>query len=384
MMIITLFEMQLVKYISLYYLDITKYICYIVGKGIKSFDTLGVTTIGGESNMEEAKHNINKKNQRRILIHIILVICIGLLLSGCCVFHDWQDATCETPKTCSKCQEKEGEALGHDWVEASCSAPKNCTRCGATEGVSLWHKYERTECGKPEVCSICGHEGTPSQHNASPATCTEDSVCTLCNEVVEKATGHKWSDATVRRPRTCYECDATEGDVLPPSYFDMSFTEFKKAFSKNTNGAMEIKTGSHGFALNIPSVGISEKGKRHIIVFNEDVFAEKGPGAHAGSTDELKQFNKLVVRYITPTKINDDDMLVIILTEAQIGKTLDPDFDNDEFTSSISSGHMSDTSAHLHYSAHGFDYDLNCTDESWGSNTSFWYELTVTLKANSW
>jgi len=39
--------------------------------------------------------------------------------------HEWIDATCTAPKTCSLCGETEGEALGHTYVDGICSA------CGA-------------------------------------------------------------------------------------------------------------------------------------------------------------------------------------------------------------------------------------------------------------
>ena len=44
--------------------------------------------------------------------------------------HEWVDATCTAPKTCSKCGETEGEALGHTYVEGVCSV------CGANEPVA--------------------------------------------------------------------------------------------------------------------------------------------------------------------------------------------------------------------------------------------------------
>lgn len=44
--------------------------------------------------------------------------------------HDWIDATCEEPKTCSICGEIEGEALGHDW-DLTVDRP-TCTRCSET------------------------------------------------------------------------------------------------------------------------------------------------------------------------------------------------------------------------------------------------------------
>ncbi len=36
--------------------------------------------------------------------------------------HEWADATCEAPKTCSKCEATEGEALEHTYVDGKCSA----------------------------------------------------------------------------------------------------------------------------------------------------------------------------------------------------------------------------------------------------------------------
>ena len=43
---------------------------------------------------------------------ILLIICV-MLLSGCGCQHEWTDADCVTPRTCTLCQETEGEALGH-------------------------------------------------------------------------------------------------------------------------------------------------------------------------------------------------------------------------------------------------------------------------------
>lgn len=56
--------------------------------------------------------------------------------------HEWVNATCEEPKTCSKCGETSGEALGHNLVktvkkEATCISSGiylfSCTNCSFTE-----------------------------------------------------------------------------------------------------------------------------------------------------------------------------------------------------------------------------------------------------------
>ncbi len=59
---------------------------------------------------------------RRLLVALLLV---GLLiLTGCCN-HEWVEANCVTPKTCSECGETSGEALGHDAPELTCTKMQN-------------------------------------------------------------------------------------------------------------------------------------------------------------------------------------------------------------------------------------------------------------------
>ena len=80
--------------------------------------------------------------------------------------HDWQKATCTEPKTCSKCEEQRGNALGHDWMDATCEAPKTCSVCGETEGEVGEHDYieeviKATTCvgvgSKRFICVECDH-----------------------------------------------------------------------------------------------------------------------------------------------------------------------------------------------------------------------------------
>lgn len=52
-----------------------------------------------------------------ILGTVMLTMCVSL--TGCHIKHEWVEATCTEPKTCSVCGEKEGEALGHTWVDAN-------------------------------------------------------------------------------------------------------------------------------------------------------------------------------------------------------------------------------------------------------------------------
>ena len=69
--------------------------------------------------------------------------------------HTWEDATCDTPKTCSVCDKTEGDKLGHDWEDATCEKAKTCKRCKATDGKALGHKWEDATTEAPKTCSVC-------------------------------------------------------------------------------------------------------------------------------------------------------------------------------------------------------------------------------------
>ena len=98
----------------------------------------------------------------RIMALCLLMVILSCVLAGCACEHEWADATCLTPKTCTLCQETEGEALGHTWEDATCAAPKTCTACGETEGETLPHAWMEANYQDPKTCSECGAtEGEP-------------------------------------------------------------------------------------------------------------------------------------------------------------------------------------------------------------------------------
>lgn len=86
--------------------------------------------------------------------------------------HNYIDASCIAPKTCSSCGETEGEALGHNWKDASCNSPKTCNVCGESEGDPLGHEWKDATCMTPKSCSICGEtEGSANGHNYTSGYC---------------------------------------------------------------------------------------------------------------------------------------------------------------------------------------------------------------------
>lgn len=107
--------------------------------------------------------------------------------------HTWQDATCTTPKTCTKCGTTEGYALGHNFSAATCTAPKKCARCGITEGTALGHAWKDATCTTPKKCTRCGiTEGNALGHSYNPATCVLPKTCSRCGVTTGSPNGHTW------------------------------------------------------------------------------------------------------------------------------------------------------------------------------------------------
>lgn len=156
------------------------------------------------------------------------VICLAialLVLAGCSCKHEWQEADCLNPKTCTLCDETEGEALGHEWEAASCIDPKTCANCGETEGDALGHTW-------------------------LDATCTRAQTCSVCGETEGEALGHTWEEATYEAPKTCSVCVITEGDPLVRTDLGMGYEEM----------AVSLDTGMRVLGYQLTYWGVDEDG----------------------------------------------------------------------------------------------------------------------------
>ena len=128
--------------------------------------------------------------------------------------HEWVEASCESPKTCSLCNAIEGEALGHT-EEIVAGKTATCTEAGLTEG---------------KKCSVCGEtllaqEEIPAAHseeivagketNCTEAGLTEGKKCSVCGETLVAqeeipALGHT-EEIVAGKAATCTESGLTEG-----------------------------------------------------------------------------------------------------------------------------------------------------------------------------
>lgn len=63
-----------------------------------------------------------------------------------------------TSHVCNSCGDRYDDsatdAAGHNWLDATCASPKTCSSCGATEGITLEHSYSDAY---DTTCDVCDH-----------------------------------------------------------------------------------------------------------------------------------------------------------------------------------------------------------------------------------
>ena len=163
-------------------------------------------------------------NTRRKIATFLVILTVLLLsafvLTGCgeekpaCV-HEWTEATCEAPRTCSLCGATEGAALGHTGGTATCTARATCEVCGKEYGELAAHTGGTATCKERATCTVCGEKyGELAAHTGGTATCTKKATCEVCGKEYGNLAAHNWKEATCEAPRTCLTCGATEGTKL--------------------------------------------------------------------------------------------------------------------------------------------------------------------------
>lgn len=153
------------------------------------------------------------------LRHMVMALTLALVLLltvACACEHDWQEASCTTPRLCTLCGEIEGAPAGHKWSEATCSEQSKCTVCGITTGATLPHTWQEATCTSAKTCTVCGAtEGAPNPHVMQAATCKAPATCSVCGASDGEPLAHSYEskvetiascryDGRIRY--TCTEC----------------------------------------------------------------------------------------------------------------------------------------------------------------------------------
>lgn len=100
---------------------------------------------------------------KKALLVFYALLSISCLLIGCTCKHQWSDASCTTPRTCTICGETEGDPLPHTFSPATCTSPSICVNCGFVQGKPLPHgNITEANYQDAPMCLDCGTTlGTP-------------------------------------------------------------------------------------------------------------------------------------------------------------------------------------------------------------------------------
>ena len=173
-----------------------------------------------EKNIKNKKIKKKKRDKKAVIIStaaavamlVLVATVVMFMMTDACILHDWREATCTEPKTCSKCGKTAGEKLGHSWEEATCTEAKTCSVCREREGEALGHDWQEATCNSLQTCRTCGETtGRYAEHQWSKATCQGPSTCSLCGETTGGYGDHQWESATCQKLATCSLCGETTG-----------------------------------------------------------------------------------------------------------------------------------------------------------------------------
>ena len=150
-----------------------------------------------------------------LIIFVFNIIC----------FHEWQDATCTSPKTCIKCSQTSGEKLEHSWSAATCEMPEMCSVCGEIRAEAMGHDWTKADCENPKICNTCKKtDGQALGHDWAAATCDTPKTCKNCHETDGKALGHEWIAASCETPKTCMICGKKDGAAKGHNWLEATYS----------------------------------------------------------------------------------------------------------------------------------------------------------------
>lgn len=143
---------------------------------------------------------------------ISVLVILALMLAGCSHEHQWMEADCLNPATCSECKQTEGRALGHNWLDATCTSAQKCTVCGQLQGEPLGHEWEEATCTDAETCINCGKtKGSALGHEWMEASCAVKKTCEVCGRQEGTLLEHTVEDWTIEKEATCSEAGLAIG-----------------------------------------------------------------------------------------------------------------------------------------------------------------------------
>lgn len=229
------------------------------------------------------------KNIKMIALAVGIVIFIFVLIV-IIPKHQWIEADCINPETCSECGKTRGNALGHDFLDATCTEPQICVRCGEKQGKALGHNYgeyivsKEATCSaygeKTATCSVCGYVNTEKipklAHTAGEWVVVEEPTfandgkrvryCTVCKEEIEteivslpddeKESLYKQACKTFSYADYARDPSAVKGDYCK------SYGEVSQVFVSDDGKTFDIR------------INITKTGNERIVIWTDDIWVE--------------------------------------------------------------------------------------------------------------
>lgn len=177
---------------------------------------------------------------------------ISVVIFFICIFiptceHEWAEATCLTPRTCTLCEKTQGSTVDHSWKEATCAKAKHCSVCNITEGSTLEHTWVEATCTKPKTCSVCmAKDGSALGHAYSEweidvkatisSSGTKKRTCSTCQESESKS--YKL-DSYIENGKFIFTPEEYR-DVFFDNFVDLDYSKFGGAQTKTKDGQVIV------------------------------------------------------------------------------------------------------------------------------------------------
>lgn len=188
-------------------------------------------------------------NKLRLISALLLLVMLLTALAGCACQHEWVEANCLNPKTCTRCGATEGEKNDeHQWEDATTVFPKTCSVCGKREGgkIIVDPRFQTSRCkdlfGTWEaVCEmkleLLGlSEG--SFQVKKTMTFTNNGKAKITTVLVDpeglEATLSTGIAEDIYAANIAQGMDISQIDELFPQYYGMTVREFAAAEAKKT------------------------------------------------------------------------------------------------------------------------------------------------------
>lgn len=92
--------------------------------------------------------------------------------------------------------------------------------CGHT------HTWQDATCLAPKTCIECNAtEGEVLDHTWQEATCLAPKTCSVCGQTEGDSLSHTWQEATCESAKICINCGTTEGEAFPHDLTEANYQE---------------------------------------------------------------------------------------------------------------------------------------------------------------